>query len=368
MIYLNNIYFTKKKEINKHLSFNMYEFIQSEYNRFIHSKKNIVKKTCFMKNLAKTIGTSLSNLYEIINDGLITILGYELEEIIEFSATRAWEKRTKKSIESNASKRCAAKDFIDLVINEFRSKMNINSIDEIINDFKLNRPDEIEGMVTICTSTFYNYVDDNKIPGFGKHELPMKMKRKKKSERQEGKTKGKGDSIEIRPFKPDDRTEFGHWEGDLVVGAKEGQTGAVLTLVERQTRHLLTVKLKNKTKKGVVKAFYKLAKLYPDFNPKEVFKTITFDNGSEFSDFKIIAKYLKANIYFAHPYSSWERGSNENCNRLLRLFFPKGCNFNNYTDNDIMNATDLINIKIRKILGYKSSLELFNNELAKLAH
>ena len=364
---MNTYYITKKKEINKHLSFNMYEFIQSEYNRFI-SKKNNIKKTEFMKNLAKTVGTSLSNLYEIINDGLITILGYELEEIIEFSASSAWNKRSKKSIESNASKKDIAKPFIELVIKEFRSKMNINSIDEIINDLKRNRPDEIEGMITICTATFYNYVDAEKIPNFDKYELPMKMKRTKENEPRKGKTKGKGDSIELRPFKPDDRSEFGHWEADLIVGGtKEKQTGAVLTLVERQTRHLLTVKLKNKTKKGVVKAFHKLAKLYPDFSAKDVFKTITFDNGSEFSDFKKIAKYLKASIYFAHPYSSWERGSNENCNRLLRLFFPKGCNFSNYTEDDIMTATELINNKIRKILGYKSSLDLFNDQLALLA-
>ena len=78
-------------------------------------------------------------------------------------------------------------------------------------------------------------------------------------------------------------------------------------------------------------------------------------------------KYLKNQLYFAHPYSSWERGSNENGNRLLRYFLPKGCNINNYSEDFVMNANELINNKIRKILGYKSSLQSFNDQLAKLA-
>lgn len=77
-------------------------------------------------------------------------------------------------------------------------------------------------------------------------------------------------------------------------------------------------------------------------------------------------KYLKTKTYFAHPYCSSERGSNKNGNKLLKIFLPKGCNINDYTDSYVMNANELINTKIRKILGYKSSLELFSEELTKL--
>ena len=87
---------------------------------------------------------------------------------------------------------------------------------------------------------------------------------------------------------------------------------------------------------------------------------------NEFSKWKDIEKFLNTKTFFAHPFSSFERGSNENGNRLLRLFFPKGCNFNDYMDDDITRANELINTKIRKILGYKSSLELFMIELDKL--
>lgn len=370
MINLNNVYCTKKKEKNKHLTKEMYEKIQSEYNHFLAAKGADSKKTIFMKQLASSIGTTLSNLYEIIKDGLITIRDYEYRERIEFNANTAWNKRTKKSVESNSSKRESSKPFIDLVIKEYRNKYNINSIDEIINDLKLNRTDEIEGMTTICTATFYNYVDDDKIEGFDKHELPMKCNRKAKSEKKEGKTSPKGTSIEERPFDKDDRTEFGHWEGDTIVGSRTTpNSGAVFTLVERKTRFQITIKCKDRKALTIYKAVKKTKKKYPElkyYKLSDIFKSITFDNGVEFSKWEDIEKYLKTKCYFAHPYSSYERGSNENGNRLLRLFLPKGCNINDYTDDYVMNANELINTKIRKILNYKSSLELFNIELAKL--
>ena len=370
MIYLNNNYSNTKKEKNKHLSFKDYKKIESEYNHYIFSKDKKVGKTKFKKILADMIGTTLSNIYEIIKDGLITVKDYELRDRIEFNANTAYEKRTKKSIESNSSKRISSKAFVDLVVKELRSEYNINSIDEIINDLKLNRQEEIKDMETICTATFYNYVEQNKIDGFDKEELPMKTKRKSKNERKEGKTDPKGTSIEERPFKPDDRSEFGHWEGDTIVGGRNiKNSGAVFTLVERKTRFQLTIKMKDRKANTVYKAVKLLKKRYPELNnykPSDIFKTITFDNGSEFSKWKDIEKYLKTKTYFAHPYSSYERGSNENGNKLLRIFLPKGCNINEYNEDYVMRANELINTKIRKIIGYKSSLELFSIELEKL--
>ena len=103
MINLNNTYYKEKKEKNKHLTKEMYDKIQSEYNHYSFSKNNTMKKTEFKRYLANLIGTTLSNIYEIINSGLITVLNPDLTERIEFSAELAWNKRTKKSIESNSS-------------------------------------------------------------------------------------------------------------------------------------------------------------------------------------------------------------------------------------------------------------------------
>lgn len=348
----------------------MYKKIESEYNHYIFSKNKKIGITKFKKELANMIGTTLSNIYEIIKDGLITVKDYELRDRIEFNANTAYEKRTKKSIESNSSKRISSKAFVDLVVKELRSEYNINSVDEIINDFKLNRQEEIKDIETICTATFYNYVEQNKIDGFNKEELPMKTKRKSKNEHKKGKTDPKGTSIEERPFKPEDRSEFGHWEADTIVGGRNiKKSGAVFTLVERKTRFQLTIKMKDRKANTVYKAVKLLKKRYPELNDyklSDIFKTITFDNGVEFSKWKDIEKYLKTKTYFAHPYSSCERGSNENGNKLLRIFLPKGCNINEYDEDYVMNANELINTKIRKILGYKSSLELFTTELDKL--
>ena len=370
MIYLNNNYSNTKKEKNKHLLLKDYKKIESEYNHYIFSKDKKIGITKFKKKLADMIGTTLSNIYEIIKDGLITVKDYELRDRIEFNANTAYEKRTKKSIESNSSKRISSKSFVDLVVKELRSEYNINSIDEIINDLKLNRQEEIKDMETICTATFYNYVEQNKIDGFNKEELPMKTKRKGKNEHKKGKTDSKGTSIEERPFKPEDRSEFGHWEGDTIVGGRNiKNSGAVFTLVERKTRFQLTIKMKDRKANTVYKAVKLLKKRYPELNDyklSDIFKTITFDNGVEFSKWEDIEKYLKTKTYFAHPYSSYERGSNENGNKLLRIFLPKGCNINEYDEDYVMRANELINTKIRKILGYKSSLELFIIELEKL--
>ena len=348
----------------------MYKKIESEYNHYLFSKDKKIGITEFKRKLANMIGTTLSNIYKIINDGLITVKDYELRDRVEFSATEAYNKRTKKSVESNSSKRISAKDFVDLVVKELRSEYNINSVDEIINDFKRNRQDEIDGMITICTSTFYNYAGDDKIEGFSKDELPMMSKRKHKNKHKEGKTDPKGTSIEDRPFKPDDRSEFGHWEGDTIVGSRiKKNSGAVFTLVERKTRFQLTIKMKDRKANTIYKAIKLLKKKYPELNDyklSDIFKSITFDNGVEFSKWEDIEKYLKTKTYFAHPYASYERGSNENGNKLLRIFLPKGCNINDYDEDYVMRANELINTKIRKILGYKSSLELFNIELDKL--
>lgn len=186
-----------------------------------------------MKQLANMINTSLSNLYEIIDDGLVRVLGYNYEFRIEFSAQVAYENRTTKSIESNASKRVSSKKFVDLVVKELRSSYNMNSVDEIIHDLKLNRQSEIDGLETICTTTFYKYANQDKIDGFSKTELLMYGKRKSKNDERQGKSNPKGISIEHRPFEPEDRSEFGHWEGDTIVGSsKIKNSGAVLTLVE----------------------------------------------------------------------------------------------------------------------------------------
>ena len=126
MIYLNNYYSNIKKGKNKHLSLKMYKKIESEYNHYISSKNKEIGITEFKKKLDCSIGTIVSNIYEIIRSGLITVSNYYLTTRVEFSADVAYNKRTKKSVESNSSKREASKDFVSLIVKELKSSYNIN--------------------------------------------------------------------------------------------------------------------------------------------------------------------------------------------------------------------------------------------------
>ena len=125
-----------------------------------------------------------------------------------------------------------------------------------------------------------------------------------------------------------ERTEYGHWEMDSVVGSRKRGSAALLVLSERKSREEIILKMKDKSQKSVISKLNKLERKYKkDFKRK--FKTITVDNGAEFLNHEMMEssvrnKEKRTEIYYAHPYSSWERGTNENTNKLIRRFIPKG--------------------------------------------
>jgi len=163
-------------------------------------------------------------------------------------------------------------------------------------------------------------------------------------------------SIDLRPSHIDQREEIGHWEGDLMIGAK--QASAIGTLVERKSRFTYIVKLKNRKSETVRMGFTKeLNKLDAKFR-----KSLTYDNGVEMAQHKLLTQQTGIQVYFAHPYSSWERGTNENTNGLIRRFFPKGTNFNEIDEHRLKEVQDKLNRRPRKVLGYKTPLEIMELE------
>ena len=212
--------------------------------------------------------------------------------------------------------------------------------------------------IDICEKTLYNYIESGSVfREITNENLPMKPHRKGKYKRvRVAHNNRKGTSISERPEKVNKRQEFGHWEIDLVVG-KSGTKGVFLTLDERQTRKRIVIKLGDRTQKSVIAALKRLRKKYR-------FKTITADNGSEFLDFKSIEKWLKCKMYYAHPYSSWERGTNENGNRMVRRFYPKGTDLSGISQKDVDRMTEWINDYPRKILGGKSASMVFAEKCA----
>lgn len=164
-------------------------------------------------------------------------------------------------------------------------------------------------------------------------------------------------SIEERPKKVADRTVPGHWEGDLIIG--KNHRSALGTLVERTTRTTILVPIKNREAETIRKSFAKEVKRLP----KQMFLTLTYDQGREMAEHKLFTKETKAMVYFAHPGSPWERGTNENTNGLIRQFFPKGTDFNKIDRKKIKRAQHLLNGRPRKTLGWQTPYEVFNKLL-----
>lgn len=183
-----------------------------------------------------------------------------------------------------------------------------------------------------------------------------------------------GESIEQRPEEIDEREEFGHWEGDTVYSGKGKRktTRALLTLTERKTRKEIIIAIPNRKAETVVKALDALERKLGARRFRAIFKSITFDNGTEFAaaeelERSCVNKRLpRTKVYFCHPYSSWERGTNENTNGMIRRRFPKGTNFAAVTNAQIAQAENWINNYPRKILGYKSSEIVFRECLLEL--
>lgn len=167
-------------------------------------------------------------------------------------------------------------------------------------------------------------------------------------------------SIDERPAIVDNKTRVGDWEMDLVIG--KGHSGALLTIVERKTLFTLSALIEGKHAEVVTMTALSLLLPY-----KERVHTITVDNGKEFALHELLAEKLETKIYFAHPYSSWERGLNENTNGLLRQYFPKKMAFDKITDEMVDEAVNKLNNRPRKTLGFETPAAKMEKSLSFLA-
>lgn len=217
---------------------------------------------------------------------------------------------------------------------------------------------EMEQDVHISHEWIYQYIYADKRSG---GDLYRYLRCQKKRRKRYGSYDRRGIipnqvSIDERPAIVDNRGRFGDWEGDTVIGKRH--RGALVTLVERKSLYTLMQAVTHKTAEAVRDA---VADLLTPFIG--LVHTITYDNGREFADHEGMARDLEAEIYFAHPYSSWERGVNENTNGLIRQYFPKSRELTNVADEEIEHAMDKLNHRPRKTLGYRTPHEvLFNTK------
>jgi IS30 family transposase len=222
-------------------------------------------------------------------------------------------------------------------------------------------PEQISGWLkknhsmSISHETIYQFILEDKANGgtLYTHLRWQKKRRKRygtKSHDRRGQIKNKV-SIDDRPAVVDKKTRKGDWEGDLVIGKNHKQ--ALVTLVDRKTKFVKIVKVKSKNADEVGEAICKALKGYKAH-------TITFDNGKEFSRHEKISTRLKTKIYFAHPYSSYERGLNENTNGLIRQYFPKKSDFTQLSNEDVAFVELTLNNRPRKTLDYCTPHEIYH--------
>ena len=164
-------------------------------------------------------------------------------------------------------------------------------------------------------------------------------------------------SISERPASVEDRAVPGHWEGDLIIGSKNSQ---IATLVERKTSYVLLAKVDRKDSKTVIDVLIKQAHKLPC----ELYKSLAWDRGSEMAQHKRFTLATDINVYFCDPSSPWQRGSNENTNRLLRQYFPTGTNLSEHSQAKLNAVARRLNERPRKTLDYKTPAERFNECVA----
>ena len=224
-------------------------------------------------------------------------------------------------------------------------------------------PEQIASQLPISHETVYQHVYADKAQGgtLWKHLRCQKQKRKRYASGRDrrGQIPNRRPLSE-RPLHIEARRQVGHWECDTVIGASH--KGAVVTMVERKSGYAVMAKVEKKTSELVSSAI--VDKLQP---LAARVKTLTFDNGKEFAGHAYIDQQLQSTAYFARPFASWERGSNENLNGLLRQYVPKKRAMSTVTDEEIRMIQNRLNNRPRKRLGFKTPAEVFHQSLKRVA-
>lgn len=316
--------------------------------------------------IAEVLGIKYNTLYKEIERGTVKQLGYDLREVMVYKADYAqlvYERSTSnrgRNLKIGSDHKLAA--YIEDMIRNKKYSPEA-----------LVRHIENEGLhfdTTLCPKTIYNYLDMGLFLNADNSDLPYKkpdQKKKKEKKSTVSLNNRRGRSIEERPKEVLDRDHYGHWEMDTVVSTKDTGLSCLLVLSERMAREEIIMKIRNKKAATVVRALNRLEKKMGSKAFREKFKTITCDNGVEFLDAEGIEKSCftkqpRTTLYYCHPYSSYERGTNENINRMIRRFFPKGTNFDEVTPAQVAAVESWINNYPRKIFGGLSS-NLFRKQL-----
>lgn len=318
------------------------------------------------KEIAKCVGVCIRTIHYELKRGAYEHTtkrtefwyGTRIKKTIKYSSDLA-QQRYEHNCTSKGRLLKVGKDFAFIHYIEKRCQEEKISPCAVLGQIKReNMPFE----TNISKTTLYRYIAD------GLFENLKLEKRKQKYKHVAIKRVSKGTSIEKRPIEIKQRKTFGHWEMDCVCGSNKT---TLLVLSERLTRKEIIFKMESQKCVNVISCLNKLERRFGR-KFKQVFKSITMDNGSEFADYigiekSIYGKGKRTTTYYCHPYCSSERGTNERLNREIRRLIPKGSNLSKYTDADIQHVEDWVNNYPREVLGYSTSRELFEKQLLAIA-
>ena len=310
-----------------------HQITQEERYQIYALKKEGLSQTAIAKNLSRDKSTISRELKR--NKGL---RGYRPSQAEEMAKSRETLKSKSKRLNES-------------IIGYIKEKIKLYWSPEQISGRMV-----LDGYKSISHETIYQYLIQDKKDG---GELYMYLRHKNKPYRKRyGSTDKRGEipnkrSIEDRPSIVEEKNRIGDWEIDLIIGKNHKQ--ALVTVVDRKSKFTLIQKVSSKKSEEVKEALVSMMQ-----SVKDKIHTITADNGKEFTKHEAVAKALETDFFFCHPYSSWERGLNENTNGLIRQFFPKGSEFISITDEQVLAVQNNLNFRPRKTLGYKTPNEIFH--------
>lgn len=363
---MNQVQSIRYRGENKHLSFEERRTLEKimQENRQAPKKKRLTKTA-----IAEMMGIHRSTLYRELKRGEIEQVDSVFKPYTIYSSDVAQDdyeqKATSKGTDLKIGKDHRLAEYIEKRIIEDKY-----SPDAIVMELE-KKPHDFS--VTLSTRTIYNYIEKDVFLRITNKDLPRQGRQKKRRYqpvRKRGLDPG-AKSISERPNKIETREEIGHWEMDCMESPKGSSGAGLLTLVERKSRQTIARKLSSITQKQVIKVVDSLEKTMGEKEFQRLFKSITVDNGVEFLDWQSLEtssqneEKQRTIIYYCHPYSAFERGSNEHVNGILRRHIPKGSDISDYSTEAIQEIEDWTNNYPRRILDGLSAREKLQKTFLK---
>ena len=318
----------------------------------------LLKQNTSVQDIAKLLNKARSTIYREIKNGTVELLNHDLTTYKVYLADAGQRIQDERS--HNKGKDLKIGNDLELV--QFIEKMVLEQKYSPVAILAHIQKNNLQFKTQLCFKTIYNYVHSGIFLNITSNSLPMPRKKMEKKREKRQSRNHIHTSIEERPKEIYDRLTYGHWELDTVESGKGDKT-CLFVFTERMTREELIYKADGKNQTCLIKILNQLERKLTAPVFRETFKTITCDNGCEFLDMESMEKSIynkvmkRTKVYYCHPYNACERGSNENANKLIRRWIPKGSHISEFTDQYIKELQDWMNNYPRRIFNYLSSKE-----------